>query len=71
MAHATVRHEQSHSIFASILGTLASWRDDFLRYREFERTYNELSALSDRELSDIGLSRSDLTRASWDAVHKD
>ncbi len=36
-------------------------------FREYQRNVAELSALSDRELSDIGLDRSDIPRVA--AVH--
>lgn len=39
--------------------------ESFKRYRNARRTMNELSRLSDRELSDIGLSRSDIRSASF------
>ncbi|KIC20811.1 DUF1127 domain-containing protein [Leisingera sp. ANG-Vp] len=34
--------------------------DSWMKAREFQRTYNELDALSDHELSDIGVRRSDI-----------
>lgn len=33
-------------------------------YREHARNYRELSQLSDRELADIGIDRSDITRVA-------
>jgi uncharacterized protein YjiS (DUF1127 family) len=33
-------------------------------FREYQRNVTELSALSDRELSDIGLDRSDIPRVA-------
>jgi len=41
----------------SLLHRLAAWVGEQRRYR---RTVNELSALGDRELNDIGISRSDI-----------
>ncbi|MEX0304732.1 MAG: DUF1127 domain-containing protein [Leisingera sp.] len=37
-------------------GVIVSW----MKAREFQRTYNELDALTDHELSDIGVRRSDI-----------
>jgi uncharacterized protein YjiS (DUF1127 family) len=44
-------------MFEHLKSRLANWRRS-------KRTYNELSALSDRDLSDIGISRSDIPRIS-------
>ena len=37
--------------------------------REFQRTYQELDALTSRELNDLGISRSDISRIAYDAVY--
>jgi uncharacterized protein YjiS (DUF1127 family) len=46
----------------------------FLRFLESWRRYNtnlrELSGLGDRELSDIGISRSDIPRVAWDSANR-
>ena len=33
--------------------------------REYRKNLNELSSLSERELNDIGLNRSDIHRVAW------
>jgi uncharacterized protein YjiS (DUF1127 family) len=39
----------------------------FLRqWRRFNASLRELSALSDRDLADIGISRSDIVRVAWE-----
>ncbi|WP_460272569.1 DUF1127 domain-containing protein [Celeribacter sp. ULVN23_4] len=38
----------------------ARLRDVQARHRAFTKTYNQLNALSDHELNDIGLGRSDI-----------
>jgi uncharacterized protein YjiS (DUF1127 family) len=44
----------------------------FLRFLESWRRYNanlrELTQLGERELADIGISRSDIPRVAWDAA---
>jgi uncharacterized protein YjiS (DUF1127 family) len=35
-------------------------------WRRYNNSVNELSRLGDRELADIGISRSDIYRVSWD-----
>jgi uncharacterized protein YjiS (DUF1127 family) len=37
------------------------------RWRQYNESLRELSRLSDRELADIGISRSEITRAAWEA----
>jgi uncharacterized protein YjiS (DUF1127 family) len=43
---------------------LEKW-SSFFRYR---RSMRELAKLTDRELSDIGLNRSDIETAAWNAA---
>lgn len=45
-------------MFASIVRFVRAWR----RYNQSMR---ELSRLGDRELADIGISRSDIPRVAW------
>lgn len=40
----------------------------FQKWRRIRATMNELYGLSDRELSDLGISRADIPRISRDAV---
>jgi uncharacterized protein YjiS (DUF1127 family) len=35
-------------------------------WRRYNNSVNELSRLGDRELADIGISRSDIYRVAWD-----
>jgi uncharacterized protein YjiS (DUF1127 family) len=50
-------------MFASIVRFVREWQ----RYNQSMR---ELSSLGDRELADIGISRSDIQRVAWNACHK-
>lgn len=43
-------------------------RDFFDGYREAVRIRRELCAFSERELHDIGLTRSDIDRVAWEAM---
>lgn len=38
-------------------------------WRKYNSSVNELSRLGDRELADIGISRSDIHRIAWDNAH--
>ena len=70
MAHITTRHDTSQSILAGLRGLLDTCRSIIQRHRAFERIYSELSSLSDRELADIGISRSQIVHVAWESVHR-
>lgn len=44
---------------------LEAWQ----RYRVFRRTYDELNALTTRDLTDLGISRSMITRLAHEAAY--
>lgn len=39
-------------------------------WRRYNQSLSELSRLGDRELADIGISRSDIQRVAWTAAHQ-
>ena len=45
-------------MFTSIVRFLRSWK-------RYNQSINELNRLGDRELADIGISRSDIVRVAW------
>ena len=45
-------------MFLAIVRFIQSWKD-------YNSTLRELSLLSDRELADVGISRSDIPRVAW------
>ena len=50
-------------------GIFARLRQSFADYREYLATYDELNALSDRELADFGLSRPSFRDIAREAVY--
>jgi uncharacterized protein YjiS (DUF1127 family) len=50
-------------MFTTVVRFLQSWR-------RYNRSLNELSRLGDRELADIGISRSDIPRIAWGVSQK-
>ncbi|HZD92107.1 MAG TPA: DUF1127 domain-containing protein [Pseudolabrys sp.] len=42
----------------------------FREWRRYSQSVNELSRLGERELADIGISRSDIHRVAWSAAHE-
>jgi len=50
-------------MLATIVRLLRQWKS-------YNRSLSELSRLGDRELADIGISRSDIHRVAWIAAHR-
>ena len=51
------------AMFAALVRFIQEWK-------RYNRSLNELSRLGDRELADIGISRSDIPRVAWNAAHR-
>lgn len=51
------------------VGLLASLREAFRRHRVYQQTVSELSALTNMELADLGLSRSMIRRVAIEAAY--
>ncbi len=51
------------AMFANIVRLIRQWK-------RYNRSLTELSRLGDRELADIGISRSDIHRVAWNAAHR-
>jgi uncharacterized protein YjiS (DUF1127 family) len=58
---AACRIRKVPAMLLSILSFLQSWK-------RYNASLRELSKLGDRELADIGISRSDIPRIAWDAA---
>jgi uncharacterized protein YjiS (DUF1127 family) len=50
-------------MFTSIVRMIRAWK-------RYHQSLAELSNLGDRELADIGISRSDIERIAWSAAHQ-
>ena len=50
-------------MFAAIVRFIREWR-------KYNRSQIELSRLGDRELADIGISRSEIQRVAWNAARQ-
>ena len=48
-------------MFAALVRMIRDWK-------RYNRSVTELSRLGDRELADIGVSRSDIPRLAWNAA---
>jgi uncharacterized protein YjiS (DUF1127 family) len=50
-------------MFAHLVRFIREWK-------RYNRSLSELNRLGDRELADIGISRSDIQRVAWNAAHR-
>jgi uncharacterized protein YjiS (DUF1127 family) len=50
-------------MIAALVRFLTEWK-------RYNRSLSELNRLGDRELADIGISRSDIPRVAWNTAHK-
>jgi uncharacterized protein YjiS (DUF1127 family) len=60
---APILRERRTIMFAAIVRFIQEWK-------RYNQSLNELSRLGDRELADIGVSRSDISRLAWSAARK-
>ncbi|KKL11090.1 hypothetical protein LCGC14_2549290 [marine sediment metagenome] len=67
MAYLTTN--RTAGIFERIGGTFANAGESLERYRLYRRTLNELSALSNRELADLGVHRSAIRSIAHEAAY--
>jgi len=50
-------------MFGYIVRLISEWN-------RYNRSLNELNRLGDRELADIGITRSDIVRVAWNTAHQ-
>jgi uncharacterized protein YjiS (DUF1127 family) len=55
--------ERTASMLVAILNFLRAWK-------RYNASLNELYRLGDRELADIGITRSDIPRVAWDNANR-
>lgn len=58
------------SVFARIAGLRADLAARFARYSVYRKTIAELSQLSNRELSDLGMHRGMINSIAYEAAYK-
>jgi uncharacterized protein YjiS (DUF1127 family) len=56
--------KENDTMFAALVRFIQEWK-------RYNQSLNELSRLGDRELADIGISRSDIARVAWNSAHRD
>lgn len=65
----TTRGAVRTDIPGRLLALFANAKTRMAQYRTFRRTMNELNALTDRELADLGINRSMIHSISHDAAY--
>jgi uncharacterized protein YjiS (DUF1127 family) len=70
MANATYIRTVDGGLLARVEMLLQSGAQALRRYRVYSQTYAELSALSDRELADLGISRFDIRQVAREAAQE-
>ncbi len=70
MAFITSHQSAPASFFDRVSAAISSIKQARRDQRMFRKTLSELRALSDRELSDLGLSRSNLFEVAQNSVYK-
>ncbi|AUC54830.1 MAG: DUF1127 domain-containing protein [Sagittula sp.] len=70
MAHATEYTSQSQSALTGFAGIVETIRARRARRKVFNQTFRELSSLSNRELADLGLGRSEIRRVAYQAAYE-
>lgn len=70
MAFVTETYTPRLSIKERFAAARTRWQDASEKYRVYRRTFNELSALSDRDLADLGLHRSLIAATAHKAAYQ-
>lgn len=55
---------------ARVNSLVAAYQARRAKNRVFRQTLNELACLSDRDLADLGLARSEIRRVAWQAANE-
>lgn len=69
MAFATDIHNSARTLVRP--GFFADLQERIARYRLYRQTVNELGALSNRELADLGLCRSQIRALAYEVAYRD
>ncbi|MDR9486300.1 MAG: DUF1127 domain-containing protein [Sediminimonas sp.] len=70
MAHVThIPTAAHHGLFDRAAQVLKGLGERYARYRIYRETLNELASLSNRELSDIGMSRSQIRSVAYEHAY--
>jgi len=68
MAYVNTTTAPTTTFFARIGTAFDALATRYKQHRMYRETFDGLSALSNRELNDLGLNRSELRRVSWESA---
>ncbi len=69
MAYVNAERGQRAGIVDRLAEIAKSWSERRQRHALYRRTLDELSVLSDRELADLGVHRSEVARIAYEAAY--
>ncbi len=69
MAHITADQGRP-SLLAGLRNIVGGWQKALERQRVFRQSYEELASLSDRDLADIGVARSQIVQIAWETAER-
>ncbi|MEQ9477172.1 DUF1127 domain-containing protein [Marinovum algicola] len=70
MAYALSNTQSGFNLSATLHNAVEAWKVASAKRAVFNRTFNELNALDDRDLADIGLARRDIRTLAQDFANK-
>ncbi len=71
MAHAThIATGSQNGLFARFAALTEAFRASNAKRKIYNQTYRELASLSDRDLMDLGMSRTEIRRVAWQAAYE-
>jgi uncharacterized protein YjiS (DUF1127 family) len=70
MAYALSNTQSGFNLSATLHNAVEAWKAASAKRAVFNRTFNELNALDDRDLADIGLARRDIRALAQDFANK-
>ncbi|RVT85362.1 DUF1127 domain-containing protein [Rhodobacteraceae bacterium CCMM004] len=71
MAYASTTHRTDRGTRSRIANSFSQIGESWARYRLYRRTLSEMQDLSNRELADLGLNRSNLRSIAYHAAYGD
>lgn len=70
MAYALSNNISGLNIPAKLTQFAEAWKTHRAKRAVYNRTFGELASLSDRDLADIGIARSDIRDIAWQEANK-
>ena len=70
MAYELSNTQSGFNLSATLHNAIEAWKTASAKRAVFNQTFNELNALGDRELADIGLARRDIRALAQDFANK-